>query len=104
VVRLVVAADLIGRALWNISIGTESPCLSLTCAKAMVTRGAGDKVMVTCNFAGAMRGMNFTVLECTGFLVEGSNSKLVKLVKIEGFAPDKHEVHAMISRPISEKR
>lgn len=77
---------------WLSSPGIESLCL--TCVNAAITRGTRGQVMVACNFAGAMRPVKFTVCQCTGYFVPGSTSKLVK---IEGFAPDKRRVYEEVA-------
>ncbi len=67
----------------------ESLCL--ICVNAVVTRGQRGKVMVACNFAGAMRPVKFTVCQCSGFCVK---ARPEKLVKIEGFVREERKVYA----------
>ena len=89
-----VAVVLIAVVRKRMTAGVEMESLCLTCVNAVVTRGKRGKVMVACNFAGAMRPVKFTVCECTGYFVPGSTSKLVK---IEGFAPDQRKVYAEVA-------
>jgi uncharacterized membrane protein len=89
---VVAVAVAIVRARSDSPVAMESLCF--TCMNAVVTRGRAGKVMVACNFGGAMRPVKFAVRECTGHLVEGSHSKLVT---IEGFARVKRKVYAEIT-------
>ena len=68
--------------------------LCLTCVNAVVTHGTRGEECVVCNYGGAMRPMKFTVCECSGYCSTPSASKLVK---IEGFAPDKSEVYVEVA-------
>lgn len=68
--------------------------LCLACVNAVVTRGARGKMLVACNFAGAMRPMKFTVCQCTGFCVKAGPAKLVT---IEGFVRNEREVYAEVA-------
>ena len=72
----------------------ESLCL--TCINAVVTRGTNGRTWVACNFAGAMRPVKFTVCQCTGFCVKAGPAKLVT---IEGFVRNEHEVYTEVAIP-----
>lgn len=84
----------IGYARRNRTAKCGEPSLCLTCANAVITRGTRGQEWIACNYAGAMRPVKFTVCECSAFAVRG---ELGKLVTIEGFAREKHEVYAEIA-------
>jgi hypothetical protein len=67
----------------------ESLCLA--CVNAVVTRGPYGRAMVACSLGGAMRPVNFTVHQCSGFCVKGEPARLVT---IEGFVRSEREVYA----------
>ena len=69
-------------------VESNQESLCLICVNAMVTRGTNGKTLIACNFAGAMRPVEFTVCQCTGFCVKADPAKLVK---IEGFVRDERE-------------
>ena len=73
----VVIAGAVLRGQLALRIASESLCLA--CVNAVVTRGVGGKVLVACNFGGAMRPVKFTVCQCTGFCVKAGPAKLVKI-------------------------
>ena len=89
---LVVIAGAMVRARLDQRNAEETLCLA--CVNAMVTHGVRGKILVACNFAGAMRPMKFTVCQCTGFCVKTGPAKLVT---IEGFVPDKQKVYAEVA-------
>lgn len=89
---LVVIAGAMVRARLNPRNAEESLCLA--CVNAVVTRGVRGKMLVACNFAGAMRPMTFTVCQCTGFCVKAGPAKLVT---IEGFVRNEREVYAEVA-------
>ncbi len=80
------------RARMNPRNAEETLCLA--CVNAVVTRGARGKLLVACNFAGAMRPMKFSVCQCTGFCVKAGPAKLVT---IEGFVRNEREVYAEVA-------
>ncbi len=89
---MVVLAAAMVRARWKPRDAEESLCL--ICVNAVVTRGQRGKVMVACNFAGAMRPVKFTVCQCSGFCVKAGPAKLVK---IEGFVREEREVYTEVA-------
>ena len=73
--------------------GTE-PSLCLTCVNAMISRGTRGEERVACTYGGALRPVDFTVCECTGYCGKRDTSKLVK---IEGFAREGREVYEEVA-------
>jgi hypothetical protein len=88
---VVIAGSLV-RGRWARRVESESLCLA--CVNAVVTRGVRGRVLVACNFGGAMRPVKFEVCQCSAFRTSAGPAKLVT---IEGFVPDKREVYAEVA-------
>ena len=91
-VYAVVAAIAYGMRDRSVDGTTVSLCL--TCVNAMVTRGTGGQERVACTCGGGLRKLEFTVCECTCYR---STQSTCSLVRIEGFAGDKHEVYEEVA-------
>ena len=91
-VYAIVAA--IGFARRDRTIDGVEVSLCLTCANAVVTRGARCEGWVACNYGGAMRAVKFTVCSCTGYHAASGTDKIVK---IEGFAREGREVYEEVA-------
>ena len=85
---------LIGFTRRNRTVKYAEPSLCLTCANAVIAHGTRGEESVACNLGGAMRAVNFTVCECTGYAARGASCKLVT---IEGFARESREAYAEVS-------
>src|SRR5271167_688755 len=72
------------------SVDSTEISLCLTCVNAMITRGTHGEERVACTYGGALRPVDFTVCDCSGYCSTRNTSKLVK---IEGFAQEEHQVY-----------
>lgn len=76
------------------TVELAEPSLCLTCVNSVVTRGTKNEEGIACNFAGAMRAIQFTVSSSSGFRSTATSNTLVT---IEGFVRDKREAYAEVA-------
>jgi hypothetical protein len=91
ILAIVAAIGFVGR---DRSLDGVEVSLCVTCVNAMITRGTRGEERTACTFGGALRPVDFTVRECTGYCSKRNTSRLVK---IEGFTPEDREVYAEVA-------
>jgi hypothetical protein len=88
---IVAAIGFIGR---DRSVDGTNVTLCLTCVNAMITCGTRGEERTACTYGGALRPIDFTVCECTGYCSKRDTSQMVK---IEGFAREEHQVYEEVA-------
>ncbi|MFZ1137012.1 MAG: hypothetical protein WAN69_18835 [Candidatus Korobacteraceae bacterium] len=91
ILALVAAIGYVGR---DRSLDGVEVSLCLTCVNAIISRGTRGEERVACTYGAALRPVDFTVCECTGYCGKRDTSKLVK---IEGFAREGREVYEEVA-------